>query len=177
MHIDTVYKHESHPAVFALQAAPLVINNERQPCRCHIDTTRSIFHGRADPGLSVWSGGGGHSCQGLWPAGFCPRVWPSSLPFWVTWWYAMGLTWFLKKSPITAKEKITVWEEYLFPSRSIGPWFFWSILDLASVFCQAPSLNSCMIWDKSSTLLASLFLSRKYRSQWLIVITRTEVCP
>lgn len=110
---------------------------------------------RQDLGLSAWSGGGCCSWQGLRATCLHPLVQPSSFPFWVTQWSPMGLIWLLKKLPVAAEEKGTIWKKIFFlaDAEGHGPH---EVLDLESVFCQAPTLLS-MIWDESEALLASFF--------------------
>lgn len=158
MHINTVYKHESCPAVFELQALPLVIDKERQPCRWYVNTARSILHAQARSGLfcMVW----GRRLR----SAETPFHW--SLLSSVTIFFpipshgqTLGPTGLLRKLTVAARE-----ETHHFGSVSffpIDPQGHGSpgVLELESVFRQAPTL-----WDKSEALLASLFKSRKYVS-------------
>lgn len=116
---------------------------------------------RQDLGLSAWSGGEQCSWQGLRDICLGPLVQPSSFPFWVTQWSPVGLVWLLKKLPVVAEEKATIWKKIFFSvdAEGHGPH---AALDLESVFCQPPTLLS-MIWDESEALLASVFSPENLR--------------
>lgn len=70
----------------------------------------------------------------------------------------------------------SILERELLPSRCRGPWFPWGTGCGVHFLPGSPTLGSCMTWDKSKALLASLFQSRKYWSQWLNVVTCPKVC-